>query len=96
MRVMVNSPTFWVDFGIRTAPLLSTLRDPVGPQIGCRAPRRCIYEDTKATNLERDGVGVLVTTQLGQIRWSWPLRQMRSSHYCGASRIAHRSSMTTA
>ena len=27
-----------------------------------------IYEDTKATNLERDGVGVLVTTQLGQIR----------------------------
>ena len=27
-----------------------------------------IYEDTKATALERDGVGVLVTTPLGGVR----------------------------
>lgn len=32
-------------------------------QLGVR-----IYEDTKATDLERDGVGVLVTTPLGRIR----------------------------
>ena len=27
-----------------------------------------IYEDTKATDLERDGIGVMVTTPLGHIR----------------------------
>jgi glycine/D-amino acid oxidase-like deaminating enzyme len=27
-----------------------------------------IYEDSKATSIERDGVGVLVTTPLGKVR----------------------------
>ena len=30
-----------------------------------------IYEDTKATNIERDGVGVLVETALGRVRAGW-------------------------
>ncbi len=69
MRAAVNSPTFpgglWDKNGsalVDPARLVWGLKS-VAERLGVR-----IYEDTKATNLERDGVGVLVTTQLGQIR----------------------------
>jgi glycine/D-amino acid oxidase-like deaminating enzyme len=69
MRAAVSSPTFtgglWDKNGsalVDPARLVWGLKS-VAERLGVR-----IYEDTKATNLERDGVGVLVTTQLGQIR----------------------------
>lgn len=69
MRAAVNSPTYtgglWDKNGsalVDPARLVWGLKS-VAERLGVR-----IYEDTKATNLERDGVGVLVSTQLGQIR----------------------------
>ena len=69
MRAEVASPTYTSGLWDRNG---SALVDParlvwglkaVAERLGVR-----IYEDTKATQLERDGIGVMVTTPLGQIR----------------------------
>ncbi|MGA1033893.1 MAG: NAD(P)/FAD-dependent oxidoreductase [Ilumatobacteraceae bacterium] len=69
MRAEVASPTYTGGLWDRNG---SALVDParlvwglkaVAERLGVR-----IYEDTKATELERDGIGVIVTTPLGRIR----------------------------
>lgn len=69
MRAQVHSPTFtgglWDKRG-------SALVDPARLVWGLKRTAESlgirIYEDTKATDLKRDGVGVMVTTPLGAIR----------------------------
>jgi glycine/D-amino acid oxidase-like deaminating enzyme len=69
MRAEVASPTYTGGLWDRNG---SALVDParlvwglkaVAERLGVR-----IYEDTKATELERDGIGVIVTTPLGNVR----------------------------
>ncbi|CAB4805027.1 unannotated protein [freshwater metagenome] len=69
MRAQVNSPTYLGGLWRRDR---AALVDPARLAWGLKAAAESlgvrIYEDTKATALERDGVGVLVTTPLGQVR----------------------------
>ena len=55
--------------GARTAPpLVDPARLVWGLKCGGESLGVRIYEDTKATAIEKDGVGVLVTTPLGDVR----------------------------
>jgi glycine/D-amino acid oxidase-like deaminating enzyme len=69
MQAEVHSPTYHGGlFRKGRAALVDPARlawglKAVAEQLGVR-----IYEDTKATAIERDGVGVLVTTPLGRVR----------------------------
>lgn len=69
MRAEVHSPTYTGGLWRKNR---AALVDPARLAWGLKAAAESlgvrIYEDTKATKLERDGVGVLVTTPLGQIR----------------------------
>jgi glycine/D-amino acid oxidase-like deaminating enzyme len=69
MRAQVNSPTY---VGGLWRKDRAAIVDPARLAWGLKAAAMSlgvrIYEDTKATRLERDGVGVLVTTPLGRIR----------------------------
>lgn len=69
MQAQVHSPTFtgglWEKSG-------SALVDPARLVWGLKAAAESlgvrVYEDTKATDLSRDGIGVMVTTPLGAVR----------------------------
>ena len=69
MRAQVHSPTYSAGLWDRSG---CALVDPARLVWGLKAAAERlgvrIYEDTKATGLERDGVGVLVTTPLGRVR----------------------------
>ncbi|HAP77677.1 MAG TPA: FAD-dependent oxidoreductase [Acidimicrobiaceae bacterium] len=69
MRAQVNSPTY---LGGLWRKDRAALVDPARLAWGLKAAAMSlgvrIYEDTKATSIEKDGVGVLVTTPLGRIR----------------------------
>jgi len=69
MRAQVNSPTYT---GGLWRHDLAAIVDPARLVWGLKAAAEFlgvrIYEDTKATSIERDGVGVLVETPLGRVR----------------------------
>ncbi len=69
MRAQVNSPTYTGGLWRKDR---AALVDPARLCWGLKAAAESlgvrIYEDTKATAIERDGVGVLVTTPLGAVR----------------------------
>jgi glycine/D-amino acid oxidase-like deaminating enzyme len=69
MRSQVNSPTY---LGGLWRKDRAAIVDPARLAWGLKAAAMSlgvrIYEDTKATSIEKDGVGVLVTTPLGRIR----------------------------
>ena len=69
MRAEVHSPTYNAGLWDRSG---CALVDPARLVWGLKAAAERlgvrVYEDTKATGLERDGVGVLVTTPLGRVR----------------------------
>jgi hypothetical protein len=69
MRAQVNSPTYT---GGLWRHDLAAIVDPARLVWGLKAAAEFlgvrIYEDTKATAIERDGVGVLVETPLGRVR----------------------------
>lgn len=69
MRGEVHSPTYTAGLWDRSG---CAIVDPARLVWGLKAAAERlgvrIYEDTKATGLERDGVGVLVTTPLGRVR----------------------------
>jgi glycine/D-amino acid oxidase-like deaminating enzyme len=69
MRAQVNSPTY---LGGLWRKDRAAIVDPARLAWGLKAAAMSlgvrIYEDTKATAVEKDGVGVLVTTPLGRIR----------------------------
>ena len=69
MRAQVNSPTYTGGLWRKDR---AALVDPARLAWGLKAAAMSlgvrIYEDTKATSIEKDGVGVLVTTPLGRIR----------------------------
>ncbi len=69
MRAQVNSPAY---LGGLWRKDRAALVDPARLAWGLKAAAMSlgvrIYEDTKATSIEKDGVGVLVTTPLGRIR----------------------------
>jgi glycine/D-amino acid oxidase-like deaminating enzyme len=69
MQAEVHSPTY---VGGLWRKDRAALVDPARLAWGLKAAAESlgvrIYEDTKATALERDGVGVLVTTPLGRVR----------------------------
>lgn len=69
MRAQVDSPTYTGGLWRRDR---AALVDPARLAWGLKAAAESlgvrIYEDTKALSLERDGVGVMVTTPLGRIR----------------------------
>jgi glycine/D-amino acid oxidase-like deaminating enzyme len=69
MRRQVNSPTYRGGLWRKDR---AALVDPARLSWGLKAAAESlgvrIYEDTKATEIERDGVGVLVTTPLGRVR----------------------------
>ena len=69
MRAQVNSPTYRGGLWRKNR---AAIVDPARLVWGLKAAAMRlgvrIYEDTKATSLDRDGVGVLVTTPLGQVR----------------------------
>jgi glycine/D-amino acid oxidase-like deaminating enzyme len=69
MRAQVNSPTYTGGLWRKDR---AALVDPARLAWGLKAAAESlgvrIYEDTKATSLDRDGVGVLVTTPLGGVR----------------------------
>ena len=69
MRAEVDSPTYTGGLWRKDR---AALVDPARLAWGLKAAAESlgvrIYEDTKATALERDGVGVLVTTPLGRVR----------------------------
>jgi glycine/D-amino acid oxidase-like deaminating enzyme len=69
MRAEVDSPTYigglW---RIGRAALVDPARLAWGLKAAAERLGVRIYEDTKATGLRRDGVGVLVTTPLGAVR----------------------------
>jgi glycine/D-amino acid oxidase-like deaminating enzyme len=71
MQAQVRSPTY---VGGLWRKDRAALVDPARLVWGLKAAAEGlgvrIYEDTKATGIERDGVGVLVTTALGRIRAS--------------------------
>ena len=69
MRAQVDSPTYTGGLWRKDR---AALVDPARLVWGLKAAAESlgvrIYEDTKATDLAKDGVGVLVTTPLGRIR----------------------------
>jgi glycine/D-amino acid oxidase-like deaminating enzyme len=69
MRAEVNSPTYLAGLERKDR---AALVDPARLVWGLKAAAESlgvrIYEDTKATSLERDGVGVMITTPLANIR----------------------------
>jgi glycine/D-amino acid oxidase-like deaminating enzyme len=69
MRAEVHSPTY---VGGLWRKGRAALVDPARLAWGLKAAAQSlgvrIYEHTKATDLERDGIGVLVTTPLGRVR----------------------------
>ena len=69
MRAQVNSPTYTGGvFRRDRAALVDPARLCWGLKTAAMSLGVRIYEDTKATQLARDGVGVLVTTPLGRVR----------------------------
>ena len=69
MRAKVNSPTYTGGMWRKDrAALVDPARLAWGLKRAAMSLGVRIYEDTKATSIERDGVGVLVTTPLGRIR----------------------------
>jgi glycine/D-amino acid oxidase-like deaminating enzyme len=69
MRAKVNSPTYTGGMWRKDrAALVDPARLAWGLKRAAMSLGVRIYEDTKATAIERDGVGVLVTTPLGRIR----------------------------
>jgi glycine/D-amino acid oxidase-like deaminating enzyme len=69
MRAQVHSPTYRGGLWRKDR---AALVDPARLVWGLKAAAESlgvrIYEDTKATSVERDGVGVLVSTPLGRVR----------------------------
>jgi glycine/D-amino acid oxidase-like deaminating enzyme len=69
MRAQVNSPTYTGGLWRKDR---AAMVDPARLCWGLKAAAESlgvrIYEDTKATSIERDGVGILVTTPLGAVR----------------------------
>jgi glycine/D-amino acid oxidase-like deaminating enzyme len=69
MRAQVHSPTYTGGLWRRDrAALVDPARLAWGLKAAAEALGVRIYEDTKAMSVERDGVGVMVTTALGSIR----------------------------
>ena len=69
MRAQVNSPTYTGGLWRKDrAAIVDPARLAWGLKSAAMSLGVRIYEDTKATKIERDGVGVLVTTPLGRIR----------------------------
>lgn len=69
MRSEVNSPTYLGGLWRKDrAALVDPARLVWGLKSAAEALGVRIYEDTKAMSIERDGVGVLVSTPLGRIR----------------------------
>ena len=69
MRRQVNSPTYTGGLWRKdSAALVDPARLVWGLKSACMSLGVRIYEDTKATSIEKDGVGVLVNTQLGRVR----------------------------
>ncbi len=69
MQAKVNSPTYLGGLWRKDrAALVDPARLAWGLKRAAMSLGVRIYEDTKATSIERDGVGVLVTTPLGRIR----------------------------
>jgi glycine/D-amino acid oxidase-like deaminating enzyme len=69
MRSQVNSPTYTGGLWRKdTAALVDPARLAWGLKAAAESLGVRIYEDSKALSIERDGVGVLVTTPLGKIR----------------------------
>ena len=69
MQKQVNSPTYSGGLWVHDR---AAIVDPARLCWGLKAAAEYlgvrIYEDSKATSIERDGVGVLVTTPLGKVR----------------------------
>ena len=69
MQAQVNSPTYTGGLWRKDR---AAIVDPARLVWGLKAAAMSlgvrIYEDTKATALEKDGVGVLITTPLGRVR----------------------------
>ena len=69
MRAQVNSPTYRGGLWRKDrAAIVDPARLAWGLKSAAMSLGVRIYEDTKATSIERDGVGVLITTPLGRIR----------------------------
>ncbi len=69
MRAQVNSPTYTGGLWRKDrAAIVDPARLAWGLKSAAMSLGVRIYEDTKATSIEKDGVGVLVTTPLGRIR----------------------------
>ncbi|MFZ9628481.1 MAG: NAD(P)/FAD-dependent oxidoreductase [Ilumatobacteraceae bacterium] len=69
VRAQVNSPSYTGGLWRKDrAALVDPARLVWGLKSAAMSLGVRIYEDTKATNIERDGVGVLVETPLGSIR----------------------------
>lgn len=69
MQAQVHSPTYTGGLWRKDrAAIIDPARLAWGLKAAAQSLGVRIYEDTKATNLERDGVGVLVTTPLGAVR----------------------------
>ena len=69
MRAQVDSPTYAGGLWRKdTAALVDPARLAWGLKAAAESLGVRIYEDTKALSVERDGVGVMVTTPLGRVR----------------------------
>jgi glycine/D-amino acid oxidase-like deaminating enzyme len=69
MQAQVHSPTYTGGlFRKDRAAMVDPARLAWGLKAACESLGVRIFEDTKATSIEKDGVGVLVTTPLGRIR----------------------------
>ena len=69
MRAEVDSPTYTGGLWRKDrAALVDPARLAWGLKSAAESLGVRIYEDTKATDLTRDGVGILVTTPLGRVR----------------------------
>ena len=69
MQAEINSPTYRGGLWRKgRAALVDPARLAWGLKAAAEAAGVRIYEDTKAVSIERDGVGVLVKTPLGQVR----------------------------
>lgn len=69
MRAQVNSPTYLGGVWRKgRAALVDPARLAWGLKTAAMSLGVRIYEDTKATAIDKDGVGVLVTTPLGRVR----------------------------
>jgi glycine/D-amino acid oxidase-like deaminating enzyme len=69
MRAQVNSPTYMGGLWRKDrAALVDPARLVWGLKRAAESLGVVIYEDTKATSIDKDGVGVMVTTPLGSVR----------------------------